>query len=110
MHDINLEGAVGVKSLYAAGSLDKASGDLILKVVNGDTRPIETEIALAGTVAVGATARVTVLTSASGDDENSLEAPDRVSPVVSTMAVSGNKLQRCFPGNSFTVLRIPLRR
>ena len=107
MHEVNLDSLNNIKSIYAAGSLDKKSGDFILKVVNADKEAMETDIVLDSTQALAGKASLTVLSSASGDDENSLESPDKVSPKSETIDVSKNSLRHRFPGNSFTVIRIP---
>jgi len=52
--------------------------------------------------------RAIVLSSASPLDENTLEEPTRVSPKTETVKFSGNTLKHTFPGNSFTVIRIPV--
>jgi alpha-L-arabinofuranosidase len=96
-----------VNSLFASAARDEKTGDLILKVVNSAAAPAETEITLAGAGNPAAQAQAIVLTSASPRDENTLEEPLKVAPRMETVRVAGPKFTRAFPGNSFTVLRIP---
>ena len=107
IHDINYDAGGKVTSLYAVAATDQATGDLIVKVVNANAGPLETEVDLSGAKNLDGTATVTVLTSESGTDENTLAEPTKVSPKTETLKISGSKFTRTFPGNSFTVLRIP---
>jgi alpha-L-arabinofuranosidase len=94
------------KALYASATREEKSGDVIVKVVNGSADALDTEIDLNGVKNPSATARATVLTSASPADENTLEEPTKVSPRTETIDLSGSILTHKFPGNSLTVLRI----
>ena len=106
IHDVDYENARPVKALYAVASREDRNGDLILKVVNASADPIETAIHLKGTTTPARSAQAVVLSSASPSDENSLEAPEKVSPKTQTLSLSGPDFQHTFPGNSLTVLRI----
>ena len=44
----------------------------------------------------------------SPNDENSLAAPHKVAPRTEELTLPGTRFARSFPGNSFTVLRIPV--
>jgi alpha-L-arabinofuranosidase len=105
IHDVNMDGTTAVKSLYSAAATDKATGDLIVKVVNANTKALTTEINLNGAKLSGQ-GTATVLTSESGTDENTLAEPTKVSPKTEAVNFSGAMLKRSFPGNSFTVLRL----
>ena len=109
VHDLNYDAGGKLTSLYAAASSDEASGDIILKVVNASADPMETEINLSGPGQVTGKGKATVLTSDKPTDENSLEHPTLVSPKVEAVQMTGPNLKRSFPGNSFTVLRLPTR-
>jgi alpha-L-arabinofuranosidase len=95
-----------VKALYASASHDDMSGDVILKVVNASAEPIDTAVHLKGANDLARNGQAIVLTSANPTDENSLEAPEKVSPQTQILSLPGPDFQRVFPGNSFTVLRI----
>jgi alpha-L-arabinofuranosidase len=93
--------------LYASSTLDKKTGDIIVKLVNTASDSTDIELALDGATNPGPDAKATVLTSASPEDENSLGEPAKVSPESATIRFSGNVIKHPLPGNSFTVLRIP---
>ena len=105
IHDVDFDGSIKVNSLYSVAATDEKTGDLILKVVNANTQPLETEINLNGATLTGS-GTATVLTSESGADENSLTEPLKVSPKTEVVNFSGTNLKRSFPGNSLTVLRL----
>jgi alpha-L-arabinofuranosidase len=105
VHDIDFDAGGKVTSIYATAATDEKSGEIILKVVNANMQPLETEIALNG-ANVNGSGSATVLTSESGADENSIEEPAKVSPKTEPVNFSGTTLKRTFPGNSFTVLRL----
>jgi alpha-L-arabinofuranosidase len=96
-----------VTALYAVAGTDKKTGEIIVKVVNASDKPIETVLELKGSSLPAGDARVTVLTSGSPDDENSFDAPTKVSPREETLRVGGKDIIRTFPANSVTILRIP---
>ena len=90
-------------TMFASSSLDEATGDVILKVVNGVPMPQQMEINLAGVPTIGKTARLEVLT---GDltAVNSLAEPTKVAPKDSTIDASAKFVYE-FPGNTVNVLR-----
>ena len=95
--------------LYASSTLDAATGEVILKLVNATTQPARVPVELAGTRAVGA-GTVTVLQGDSVDAENSVEAPDRVVPREAAFTAPGPKFDLTLPANSLTVLRVGVTR
>ena len=99
-----------IKNLYASATRDNATGDIILKVVNAAPGPVETAIKLAGLPAasLAGPARAIVLTSENPADENSFEHPLKVAPRAEEVRVAGPEFTHAFPGNSLTVLRIPV--
>jgi alpha-L-arabinofuranosidase len=109
IHDVNYDSAGKLMSLYATSATDEKSGDIIVKVVNASAQPLETELDLSGAKNLTGQGTATVLTSASGTDENSLENPTKVSPKTENASFSGTNLKHSFPGNSFTVLRFPTK-
>ena len=93
--------------LYASATHDRKSGDLILKVVNAAKAPVTTAIKLQDVGNLSGSGQLTVLTSGSPQDENSLAEPLKVSPKTSAFQFQGDTLQQEFPGNSVNVLRFP---
>ena len=96
------------KAIYASATRDTAAGEIILKVVNTAPAPTETTIDLEGVARLSGPARSIVLTSENPDDENSLTEPRKVTPRTEELALPGPRFTRGFPGNSLTVLRIPV--
>ncbi|MEO7933323.1 MAG: alpha-L-arabinofuranosidase C-terminal domain-containing protein [Chthoniobacterales bacterium] len=96
------------QAIYASATRDTATGEIILKVVNTAASPTETSIDLVGIAKLSGPARALVLTSESPNDENSLAAPHKIAPRTEEFTLSGTRFTRSFPGNSFTVLRIPV--
>lgn len=105
-HDLDYDLVGDVASLYAVTARDARTGELILKVVNVNPKPVETEIQIAGAQNLSGKGTATVLTSEDSADENSLDKPTKVSPTTAPVTFSGASLRHFFPGNSFTVLRL----
>ena len=106
IHDLNYDAGGKIASLYSAAATDKKSGDVIVKVVNAGASALETEVNLFGAGNLAGTGTATVLTSENPTDENSLANPVKVSPKTEPVTFTGVTLQRSFPGNSLTVLRL----
>lgn len=96
------------KALYASASRARGGREIILKVVNGSAQTQPTDVSLSG-ASIGPSAKEIVLSSERPEDENSLERPDKVLPRTRTFPVGGSKFPHEFPGNSVTVLRLPVR-
>jgi alpha-L-arabinofuranosidase len=94
--------------LFASATLDNATGETILKVVNGDGGPAEVNLNFAGARAAGPEATVVTLTSPDVTDENSFAEPQKVSPQESKLNVASPQFSYTFPANSLTVLRLKL--
>ena len=110
IHDVDYDQGAEFPSLFAAASHDQASGDIIVKVVNVNAGPLTTRLDLAGASTLTGNGTAIVLTSASGNDENSLAEPTKVSPKTEPVNFSGATLTRGFPGNSLTILRLQTRK
>ena len=91
------------QTMFASSSLDEATGDIILKVINAVETPQQMEISLEGASAIGKTARMEVLTGGL-TDVNSITEPMKVAPKSSTIDASA-KFVREFPGNTVSVIR-----
>lgn len=97
-----------VAETFASASLDEAANEVIVKVVNTTRKGTETTLNLPGMSTGSREVKQIVLTADTPTAENSLENPTSVAPKSSTFTLDGNQLKRQFPGNSLTVLRIPL--
>ncbi len=91
------------QTIFASSSRDDATGDVILKVVNAIDQPQQMEISLEGTLVVGKTAKMEVLTGGL-TDVNSFAEPTKVAPKSSTIDVSPKFVQE-FPGHTVSVIR-----
>lgn len=112
LDDVNL-GELECKSLqkqYAVAGYDNANGEVIVKVVNGETVPFSTEIKLNNAVKVEPAGLVITLTSGSNKDDNSFAQPEKVSPVTSEYTGFNNAFKMEFKPNSFTILKIKASR
>lgn len=99
-----------VKALYASATRVTASDEIVLKVVNASAAALAADVSLEGAPPLRSPARMIVLTSEQPEDENTLEAPTKVVPRETTLAVSGNRFQHAFAGNSLTILRFQPQR
>jgi alpha-L-arabinofuranosidase len=95
-----------VNCLCASAARDDRSGDIIVKVVNADSRPVKTQIDIHGGESLSGRGTARVLTSASPLDENTLDDPARVSPKSEMVNLAGATLTRTFQGNSLTIIRL----
>lgn len=98
----------GQQNLYATAALDKASHDVIIKIVNGGEAAQTTAIQLAGGK-YESSVKQTVLKSTSPNAINSFESPANVSPVESSITLKGSKLTVSLAPQSLTVLRIKMK-
>lgn len=99
-----------LRSLAASATRDEKSGEIVLKVVNNADSPLETEVDLQGAGQLSGTGNAIVLTSDHSTDENTFAEPKKVLPKTEPLNFSGNQFTRSFPGNSVTILRIPIRK
>ena len=101
---VKLEAPSGAK-LFASATRDEASGEIILKVVNGDNAAVKVQMNLAGFGKKSADATLTIL---AGNllDENSFAHPDKIKPVQTTLKISKPEFHCTFPASSMTVFRV----
>lgn len=93
--------------IYASASYDKATGEVILKVVNTATAAKEINLNLAGAAKRGTRGKTFVLTSADLKAENTLNEPMKVAPVEQPLAIAANRISYTLAPQSLTVLRVP---
>ncbi|MBN1361243.1 MAG: DUF1080 domain-containing protein [Sedimentisphaerales bacterium] len=106
IHDVV---APRTEQFFATAGRDEPTGDIVVKAVNLDSEPVAATLNLTGLEQIGPQASVTVLTSARLTDNKSLDEPDRVKPVESTIGRPQPRFDHKFPARSFTVLRIKTR-
>jgi alpha-L-arabinofuranosidase len=106
VHDVT---AVPQGKFFVVSGKEDASGDVIIKAINTTAEPQPATVKLSGLPRVLPDATLTVLTSGSPGDNNSLENPKRVTPVESGISIAGAEFAHEFPANSFSILRIKTR-
>jgi alpha-L-arabinofuranosidase len=104
IHDIQDGGSDG--PLFCVSSKDTVSGDILMKVVNASSGSLTATLRIQGAPALQSAGTITVLTSASVTDENSLAQPTNVAPVTSSLTNVSASFQRQFPAHSASVLRL----
>ena len=98
-------------TLFASATTDKATGEVILKVVNGAHQAQPVEIRIDGTrIADGPAASAVILTSPGAMDENSLDEPEKVAPKPVAVTVKDGCIQQMLDANSFLVIRLKVQR
>jgi alpha-N-arabinofuranosidase len=98
----------GQDGAYATASIDKNTKELIIKFINttDKAQPITFNISGAGTYQK--TAVVTTLGNYKKDAVNSLDAPKAVSPVKSSMTVSGKTVKITVEPATFKIIRLKM--
>ncbi len=91
--------------VYATASRVRATGEILVKVVNVSEGEQALTLDLQGATGVSPEATAVVL-AGNREDENTLDAPTCVTPVTRTVAGAGATFTHRFPANSFTVLRL----
>lgn len=94
--------------LYAVAGKDRKSGEIIVDVANPGGQAVNAGIDLNGVTRLASPAIALVLTSASPEDENTLDAPSKVVPREVRLTVAGSGIRHTFPAYSFTVLRLKI--
>ncbi len=101
-----LDAAAPAGAKFTASTVrDRRSGDLILKIVNGDATAQPVAIKFAGAKHLPATARRTVFGDADADAANTDGAPPVVAPRTDTLSLSPN-FNYDAPAHSLTILRV----
>jgi alpha-L-arabinofuranosidase len=95
-----------IEPLYYSSSIEEATGDVILKVVNMQGVQVRTAIVLAGLEEQSAVVEVSELSGHSLEDVNSFEQPERIMPANTTLQQQGNSFEYEFPRHSLTVMRV----
>jgi alpha-N-arabinofuranosidase len=96
---------VSLDPLYATASRDKATGDVILKLVNITDEPIDAKINIAGGGTIAPQAKAIVL-SGQRLDQNSLAEPKKVAPHEETISNAAASFTHPLPARSISVLRL----
>ncbi|WP_127495301.1 alpha-L-arabinofuranosidase C-terminal domain-containing protein [Paenibacillus glycanilyticus] len=95
-----------IEPLYYSASYDRTTGDTIVKVVNVQDNSVNADVVLEDLQKPFLNVDIHEMSGHSLDDENTFEAPDRVSPKQSRIRVQGNRFAYDFPKHSITVFRV----
>ncbi len=98
-----------VKALHGSATLNKEAGEVIVKLVNVSEKPIETKILVQGVKEIKSKTEVILLKSDDLNEENSLEEPMKIIPVISTMKVNRPEFHYTTEPFSLTILKIPVK-
>jgi alpha-N-arabinofuranosidase len=93
------------RRLYASATVDEASGQLILKLVNATGRESASRVMIAGASRLTGGSR-TELQAADLNAENLVGAPEQVAPRTTAFNPAGSTFPVVLPPNSFTVIRV----
>jgi alpha-L-arabinofuranosidase len=94
--------------MEASASLSEKTGEIVLKVVNFTEQPQSASIRLDGAPKIESKGTEIVLTSASTEDENTLDQPRKVEPVTRAASGFAPEFTRTFAPRSLTVLRLKI--
>jgi alpha-L-arabinofuranosidase len=94
-----------IEPLYCSSSVEQATGDVIVKVVNVQDVAVAAELRLLELEQAIEHIAVYEMSGYGLDATNSFEEPDKVAPSEKTLPVAGNKAQYEFPQHSITIFR-----
>lgn len=97
-------------SLYATSGVRTTGGDVIIKIVNPHGSERSCRIELHGAGAVQPEGEVSVLTSASQDDENTFDQPERVAQRTVPLKGLGPVFEHVCPPSSLSILKLKVMR
>jgi alpha-L-arabinofuranosidase len=98
----------GQDSLYASASIDAATKELIIKLVNVSGREKQSSLNIEGVNKLNCTGSLIVLLDNDLNKMNSFEQPTLVSPKESTIKIKGKKVDHTTAPHSLTILRIKM--
>jgi alpha-L-arabinofuranosidase len=99
----------GKDSIYASAVLDKASKQVIIKVVNTASNPATYEINLTGVKLSGNQGTMDVLSSSDSYAYNTLDNQGVIYPEQRNITMKGNKLNASLSPMSLNVIKIPIK-
>ncbi len=106
---LNNDVVAGKDSLYAAASIDTATNELIVKLVNASDKAQTNVLMLEGVKKLAPQGILTVMQSSDLNTINSFAEPQNIAPKESSIAIKGKKISLNAAPYSFTVLRVKLK-
>jgi alpha-L-arabinofuranosidase len=104
----NNEAIAGQDSIYASAVLDKASNEIVLKIVNTDDTEQKRDIVIDGAASLNSSAKLTVLKADHLDDLNSITEPVKIKPVDQQISLSGKTVSLILAPYSVNVVRVKM--
>jgi alpha-L-arabinofuranosidase len=98
-----------IASAAATAGLTAKGDELILKVVNGGKKALDTQVSLRGLPEVKSTAQVISLTGGGPSEENSFADPRSVVPVEQSIDGIGPEFRHTFPAYSVSIFRLKVK-
>ena len=98
----------GEDSLYASAVIDKATNEVIIKIVNVSDKTINENIEVEGVNKLNKTGKHIVLKSEYLDKMNTFENATAVSPVEESIKVNGKKVNLSLAPYSFNIVRVKM--
>lgn len=99
-----------IPALFYVATRDATSGTVYLKVVNVQGKAQQIHIVLKGGPQMPSVGKCIVLQADSPEATNSIEHPDRITPVATNTHGLGKDFTRTFPPYSITVMALGVRR
>jgi len=105
---IQLDGQtiVGQDSLYASASVEAATKELIIKIVNAEDREQAINLSFVGVKKLNSSAKLIQLQSDDLNAVNSIQSPLHISPKESVLKLNGKKPAITVPKYSFSIIRV----
>ncbi len=101
---------VPMQSVFSIAGYDRGKKMVVLKVVNYNSEPIRTDIAINGAESVESNGRQIIIRSDNVTDENNLTEPKRILPVESEIKNCAANFSVSVPGHSVNVFLIPVKK
>jgi len=99
----------GRDSLYASAVYDKNAGELIVKVVNYNSKPMQVSLSITSNKKIADRGQKVTLASHDLNNSNSIEDPLRIQPKQESIIRKGKKLTESFAPYSLTVIKLPAK-
>ncbi len=97
----------GQDGLYATSCIDKATNEVIVKLVNTTDKDIAKDITIDGVKKLASAGKLMVLKN-DLNQVNSFDGPMAVSPLESVITIKGKKINTVLAPYSFTIIRVKM--
>ena len=103
------EFVAGKDSLYASAVFDAVAQQLIVKVVNYNSKPMKVNLAINSKKKPAATAEKITLANANLNQSNSIEEPLNIRPKQNTITYKGKTIVETFEPYSLTLIKLTVK-